>query len=510
MTMIRKFLYVFLLSYGPMLYSASDQALSQQITVPLMKCGELKDLRLPDVDFKTVEHREASEKGKMSFCRVVGVIGTEINFELLLPDQWNGRFVMGGGGGFVGEILNNERGRVDEGYATAGTDTGHKGSGIKADWAYNNLERQVNFGHLAVHRTAEVSKTIQYHYYGVDPQYSYFLGCSRGGGQAMMEAQRYPGDFDGIVAGAPAFTWPAIGAEFIQNMQYLYPMPGMLTEPVVTRENLKLLQQLVLDQCDEMDGVKDGILNDPRECSFDLDFLPVCPDDEPSEDCFTLVQIEAIRAIYAGVMDTKGEIYPGFPFGGEDELWGWHNWIVGPNAGTANLNFPSLQYGFGTELFKYLVFNDPDWDYLNYDFTDFEKDTRLAASNLNATKTDYTTFRDLGGRMIIFHGWSDAALSALSTIEHYEAVKESDPEADRYLRLFMLPGVLHCGGGPGPDQVDWLKLIREWVENGKVPERVVMSKIINGKTIMTRPVFPYPKKAIYDGKGDPDVESSYR
>ncbi len=493
-----------------LLFASGRQSFAQQATIPCLACGELKSLQLPDVDLIKVERQEVTENEKMPFCRVLGTIGTEINFELLLPDKWNGRFVMGGGGGFVGEIQNNERRRIQEGYATVGTDTGHKGSGIQADWAYNNLERQVNFGHAAVHRTVEVSKVIQYYYYGSNPEYSYFLGCSRGGGQAMMEAQRYPEDFDGIVAGAPAFTWPAIGAEFIQNMQYLYPMPDMLDNPVVTRENLKLLQQLILYQCDEKDGVKDGILNDPRECSFDLDFLPVCPDDESSDDCFTLIQVEAIRAIYTGITNQNGEIYPGFPLGGEDELWGWYNWIVGPFEGSADMKFPCLQYGFGTEMFKYLVFNDPDWDYLSYDFTNFEKDTELAASNLNATSTDYATFRDHNGKLIIFHGWSDAALSALSTIEHYEAVKKADPKADAYLRLFLLPGVLHCGGGPGPDQADWLKIIRDWVENGKAPERVVMTKTINGKKVMTRPVFPYPRKAVYDGQGDPDTEGSYR
>jgi hypothetical protein len=507
--MIRKSIFAYVLIFYSLGFTASSQVTATQAVVPVMTIQELKKLRLPDVDIKTVEHQDVTDKGKMSFCRVVGVIGIEINFELLLPDQWNGRFVMGGGGGFVGEVQNNERGRVHEGYATVGTDTGHKGSGIKADWAYNNLERQVNFGHLAVHRTAEVAKAILYHFYGTDSAYSYFLGCSRGGGQAMMEAQRYPDDFDGIVAGAPAFTWPAVGAEFIQNMQYLYPISGKLSEPVVTRDNLKLLQQLILDQCDEMDGIGDGILNDPRECSFDLDFLPVCPDDHPSEDCFTRIQIEAIRAIYAGPASIQGEIYPGFPFGGENELWGWYNWITGPFTGSGNMNFPSLQFGFGTEIFKYLVFNDTDWDYLKYDFTNFEKDTQLTASNLNAAATDYKKFRDLGGKMIIYHGWSDAALSALSTIEHYESVLEMDPSADAYLRLFLLPGVLHCGGGPGPDYTDWLKIIRNWVENGKAPDRIIMSKITNGETVKTRPVFPYPRKAIYDGKGNPDVESSF-
>jgi feruloyl esterase len=482
----------------------------QQTIKPCMSCDEAINIKFPDVRIISVEKVNEEGENKKSYCRVLGVIGREINFEILLPETWNGRFVMGGGGGFVGSIQNAAAEKVHEGFATAGTDTGHQGPGIRADWAYNNLERQVNFGHAAVHRTAVVSEAIQSAYYGSPPDYSYFVGCSRGGGQAMMEAQRYPEDFDGIVAGAPAFNWPQLGAEFIQNMQYLYPMPGMSDMPVVTKANLKLLENLILDQCDVQDGVRDGILNDPRECTFDLDFLPECPGDEPSDDCFTLIQIEALRAVYTGASGKHGEIYPGFPFGGENDPWGWHNWIVGPNPGTAEFNFPSLQFGFGTEIFKYLVFNDPEWDYLSYDFTNFEKDTRLAASNLNATSTNYSSFRDQGGKMIIYHGWSDAALSALSTIDHFEKVKKADPEAEEYLRLFLLPGVLHCGGGPGPDRADWLSIIMEWVENGNAPERVVMKKVTEGKTLLSRPVFPYPRKAVYDGQGDPDLESSYR
>ncbi|MCK5279021.1 MAG: tannase/feruloyl esterase family alpha/beta hydrolase, partial [Cyclobacteriaceae bacterium] len=433
----------------------------------------------------------------------------EINFELLLPMDWNSRFVMGGGGGFVGSVQNMAGSSVKDGYATAGTDTGHKGSGIKADWALNNMERQVNFGHLAVHRTALVSKEIIRQFYCSTPEYSYFIGCSRGGGQAMMEAQRYPEDFDGIVTGAPAFNWPAIGAEFIQNSKIIYPDPSNLKEPVITLANLKLLQNIILTHCDDIDGVKDQILNDPRDCNFDFDLLPKCPENTIGEDCFTEAQIDAIKVVYAGVTDQGMEIYPGFPLGGENEPGGWQAWIVGPNQGTMELNFPSLHFGFGTEMFKYLVFNNPEWDYSTYNFSNFLEETKYASSYLDATSTDYNGLKNRGGKMIIYHGWNDPALSALATIEHYNSAKEKDGEIGEYIRLFLLPGVLHCGGGPGPGQADWIELVRNWVEKGIAPERVVVSKKKDGKETMTRPVFPYPKKAVYDGKGDPDKESSF-
>jgi len=491
---------LFLLSYT----LAAQESLDTDDSA-CIACEELLDLRFPEVVI--TEATMISEK--TSYCKLLGTIGKEINFELLLPGDWNGRFFMGGGGGFVGSIANGARWSVHNGYATSGTDTGHKGPGLKADWALDNMERQINFGHLAIHRTALVSKAIIERYYCQTPEYSYFMGCSRGGGQAMMEAQRYPEDFDGIIVGAPAFSWPAIAAEFIQNIQAIYPDPDKL-EPVITRQNLSLLQAAVLDQCDELDGIRDSILNDPTACDFDFSILPICPDDVIGEECFTTRQLTAIQTVYNGIASDLGEIYPGFPLGGENEPEGWMPWITGPNEGSMELGFPSLQFGFGTEMFKYLIFQDPDWDYSTYDFSDFFKETRYASFYLDATSTDYSEFKKRNGKMIIYHGWNDPALSAYTTIEHYKELGERDPAISDYVRLFMLPGVLHCSRGPGPDKADWIGLLRDWVENGNAPDRVIMSKVRDGQVEMTRPVFPYPRKAVYEGKGDPNLESSFK
>jgi feruloyl esterase len=473
---------------------------------PCTPCEKIKNIRLPDVIISQIEQIQEPAP----HCKISGIIGSEINFELLLPNIWNSRFTMGGGGGFVGSVQNMARSSISKGYASAGTDTGHQSNGLKADWAFNNMERQVNFGHLAVHRTVVTSKEIIRKYYCSDIAYSYFIGCSRGGGQAMMEAQRYPEDFDGIVAGAPAFNWPAIGAEFVQNIQAIYPNPEQLHDPVITLSNLKLLHNIVLAQCDALDGLEDQILNDPTNCDLDFNALPKCPDNSPSSDCFTSNQIEAIRIVYSGVSDEHKEIYPGFPQGGENEPGGWQPWITGPDERTMALNFPSLQFGFGTEMFKYLIFQDSTWDYSSYDFSNFLTTTQYASSYLDATSTDYGEFKQSGSKMIIYHGWNDPALSAFATINHYNQVKNGDPNVKDYLRLFLLPGVLHCGGGPGPSDVDWIELARNWVENGTAPDRVVLSKIDEEKVIMTRPVFPYPEKAIYDGNGDPNMDSSFR
>lgn len=467
-------------------------------------CEELLELELPDV---AILEASAGDE-PVAHCRVLGRISKEINFELLLPHQWNGRFAMGGGGGFVGSIQNSARWSVGQGYATSGTDTGHQGPGLKGDWALHNMERQINFGRLAIHRTAVVSKAIITDYYCSYPLKSFFMGCSRGGGQGMIEAQLYPEDFDGILAAAPVLDWPATAAEFIQNVKILFPDPGNL-ESIISPEEIAIFQASVYDQCDALDGVEDYILNDPRDCEFDFSKLPACADEQDAETCFTRVEVDACKKILGGASNKNGQIYPGFPVGCEGEPGAWKEWITGPNAGSMELGYPSLHYAYGIEFFKYLVFQDPEWDFRAYDFDNFEKDTRYAASYLNATSTDYSDFKERGGKLLVYHGWNDHALSAYTMIDHYKAVKKLNPDVEEFMRLYLLPGVLHCAGGTGPSEADWLEILRVWVEDDTAPERVVVSKKLDDDRTMTRPVFPYPKKAVYDGKGDPNEQVSF-
>jgi feruloyl esterase len=505
---------IVLLIFTSCLTSAFAQSDEEIIVNTCIPCSEIRDLRLPNVVILeatevNIESSDSEITGR-AHCKILGRIDKEINFELLLPLEWNGRFAMGGGGGFVGSIQNMMAHSINLGFATAGTDTGHQGHGLKADWALNNMERQLNFGHAAIHKTAEVSKVLIFNFYCADPEYSYFLGCSRGGGQGMMEAQRYPEDFDGIVSMAPAFDWPAIAAEFIQNSKALYPDPENLNEPLLTKDNQKLLQEAVLEACDAVDGLKDGIITDPRDCDFDPEDLPKCAGSNSESGCFTEEQIRTIKTIYAGVTVEDRKVYPGFPLGGENRGEGWNSWIVGPEPSLKSLGFPSLQFGFGTEMFKYLVYNDPEWDYSTYNYENFWKDTEYAASYLNATNPDYSAFKNSGGKILFTHGWEDPALSALATIDHFENILGIHPDADAFTKLYLLPGVLHCDGGPGPSDVDWLTIIRNWVENGEAPGRIIANKVVNDKVVLSRPVFPYPRKAVYDGQGDPNLESSFK
>jgi hypothetical protein len=362
------------------------------------------------------------------------------------------------------------------------------------------LEAQLDFGYLAVHRTAETAKALIRAYYRADAAYDYFVGCSRGGGQAMMEAQRYPKDFDGIVAGAPAFNWPGIAATMVTIAKALYPDPAHLDSTVLTKDALEKLRDAIIEQCDAQDGLKDGVVQNPPSVHFDLAKVPGLTD----------AQRKAIQAIYQGARSDKGSIYPGFTPGSECDPNQWIAWLVGPVPSLLPKDHtPDLTFAFGTQIFKYLVFNQPDWDYSNYDFSNFERDTRLAASFLNATSADLDGLKARNGKLIIWHGWADPALPPQGTADYYLQVQAHDPDAANYCRLFMIPGCLHCGGGPGASEVDWLTVISDWVEHQKAPDRLIASKHENGKTAMTRPLYPYPRSASYRGSGDPNSAESF-
>jgi feruloyl esterase len=462
-------------------------------------CAQLTSLRLPDIRISEAVAVPAAASGpiRAAHCRVNGVIGTEIRFTLLLPDNWNQKFFMGGGGGFVGSIQNTAISTVNDGYATVGTDTGHQGAGTDASWAHNNLERQVNFGYLAVHRTAEAAKAIVASYYGSRPTRNYFQGCSRGGGQALMEAQRFPEDFDGIISGAPAYDWTGIAATMIRNMQALFPDSRNTGTLLLTPETLKTVESRIVEACDRRDGVTDGVIDDPRQCSFDVNTLPLSD-----------AQKNALKVIYAPTTNRDGELYPGQPFGGEGQGAGWPTWITGTKPAPAG-QAPSLRYAFGTGIAKYLVFHDPNWDYSKYDFANWKQDSALAATFLNATNPDLSPFSKRGGKLILWHGWADPALSPLASIRYHEQVYARDPNAASYFRTFLMPGVLHCSGGAGPDTVDWARTISDWVENGKAPDRVIAAKVASGAVTRSRPLCPYPQKAVYNGTGSTDDERNF-
>ena len=462
-------------------------------------CADLASFMLQDVRIKTTERVDAGTP----HCKVAGVIEKEINFELLLPDDWNGRFMMGGGGAYVGSIQNQALaygsgpGALERGYATVGTDTGHVSSMVDGSWALNNVERQENFGHRAVHLTAVTAKAIIERYYARAPEYSYFVGCSRGGGQAMMETQRYPEDFDGLVAGAPAYDWTGFRGGQIRTLQTM--LPDGDTKGVLTDANLELLGTAIIAACDARDGVADGILTDPRDCPFEPDDLRRC-EGSARADCVTTKQLAAIKAIYDAPTIDGRRIFAGFPYGGEHHPRGWAAWMVGL----------SPSFAFAIDFYQNFVFSDPHWDYTRYDFANWKQDVAKVSAMLDATSTDLSEFKKRDGKIIFWTGWSDHLITALGTVDYYDKLTAADPDAHEYSRLYMLPGMFHCAGGPAPDRADWLEAIRAWVEDGKAPERLVSLQLDeSGGTARTRPICPYPQIASYRGKGDPDDEASF-
>ncbi|MEP6495974.1 MAG: tannase/feruloyl esterase family alpha/beta hydrolase [bacterium] len=449
-------------------------------------------------------------RGERPHCSIAATIDAETHIVALLPDDWNGRFLMGGAGGFVGAVENQSGSTVHQGYATVGTDAGHSASSGSAAWALHNDTRITDYGYRAVHRTAEVTKLLIAAYYGRPPEHSYFIGCSNGGREALMEAQRYPADFDGIVAIAPAYNFLAIATSFVRNSQTQYPT-GDFNAPVVTPAVLKLLAAKVAEVCDAIDGVRDGTLENPEACKFTLASLPACPNDAAANSCVTRAQRAALST-FTSPLAAGAVRYPGQPFGDEADPNSWNTWITGPVPGVGDAaggTPPMVQGIFGTEFFKYLVYGDSAWRYPGYDLARAARDGAKVDAIVSATNPDLSAFRARGGKLLLAHGWSDPALNARSTIEYFKAVQARTPQASSFTRLFMMPGVLHCGGGSGCDEVDWAGTIRRWVETGEAPSTIVARKERGTQVVRTHPLCAYPMTARYNGTGRTDDAAAF-
>ena len=450
-----------------------------------------------------------------SYCRVEAMLtpipGSEIRIEVWMPpkDVWNGKYIGSGNAGYAGDFASPYifmGGAVARGYAAAGTDTGHRGAGMGegadagAGWALGQPEKLKDYGHRANHLTAAAAKTLIKAYYGKPTQYSYFQGCSNGGREALQEAQRYPDDYDGIIAGAPANAWTSLIAGFAWNAKAVLKAGG------IPADKLTVVQDAVLKQCDALDGVKDGVLEDPRLCKFDPASVQCKVGD--AAGCLTAAQVQAVRKIYQGPRNakTKAQIFPGFPAGSEAVQW--DQWVTG----TA-----SKHEFFSTEFFRNIVFEKPDWD---FSMLDFERDVALgkvkAGPILDASNPDLAPFHKRGGKLILWHGWADAALTPLGSIQYYENVRSrlGAKTTGELMRFYLAPGMAHCLGGPGPNDFDMLHELEQWVEHKKAPDVVIASKYATdyarllgfppGEALRTRPLCPYPKTAKWKGSGSTD------
>lgn len=427
-------------------------------------------------------------------CRVVITItpapDSDIKAELWLPlaGEWNGKFLAAGNGGFGGSFNYYAMPEMlREGYATASTDTGHQGPG--AMFALGHPEKVVDFAYRAVHEMTVQAKAVIRAHYGRGPRLSYWSGCSTGGRQGLMAAQRYPEDYDGIIASAPALAQIRLSAWRLAILSAVRKDPAR----AVPQSKLDMLNRAVLAACDRLDGVRDGFLSDPAKCYFDPGEL-LCRGADGG-DCLTAPQLESVRMAYSPLRKTNGEvIYPGLVPGGES---GWDLLLPVPE------NAP---LGMDAALFRIIAHQNPAWDWRTFDAG---KDTTLAlerAGFIEAANPDLSAFKARGGKLLIFHGWSDGgsggAISPLSAIDYFSSVlAKMGPEQDAWLRLFLVPGMGHCGGGPGPNQFNSLAALERWREQEKAPDRIVASRVADNRVKMTRPLCPYPKIAVYAGHG---------
>jgi feruloyl esterase len=453
------------------------------------------------------------------FCRVVlraaPSSDSDIRIEVWMPSaKWNQKFRGQGNGGFAGEINYSLMAlAVSQGYATGGTDTGHAGQSTDASWALDHPQKIIDFGYRAIHEMTAAAKTVIDSYYGKAPSRSYFASCSDGGREALMEAQRFPADYDGILAGAPAYAWTNLVASGMHKVQALLADPASY----IPAAKLPAISAAVLASCDAADGVKDGILNDPMSCHFDPDKL-LCGGAD-SDSCLTQAQVKTLKTIYAPTSDSTGkEIYPGSLPGGELGPGGWSTWILGNEPGK------SLGVAFGIGYFADMVYDDPRWNYKTFTVDDGLKEAiEKTGAALNATDPNLKAFAGHGGKLILYHGWNDPAISPLGTLDYFDQASTTNSDAQAFMRLFMVPGMQHCYGGPGPSsfgQFGWrpgtgpedsahdlYRALEQWVEQGSAPEQVIAARIdIDEKTgpriTMTRPLCAYPKQAKYKGSGD--------
>ena len=476
----------------------------------------------------------SSYTGLPSFCRVRGVStpvpGSEIGFEVWLPraKDWSRRLHMVGNGAYSSRIYYAQMAaRIRAGDVAVGTDTGHQGSELT--FAIDHPERIIDFAHRAVHESVLAAKELTKTFYGNMPTYSYFSGCSTGGYQALMAAQRHPRDFDGIIAGDPGNNRSNLNLAFLWNYLSNHPH-GDDQHQIIPNEKLLVINRAVVASCDRLDGVADGVINDPHRCHFDLQSL-LCPKGD-APNCLTHAQIDAVTRMYAGPKDARSgqPIYPGYTFGSEgvvanegesDALPGWSAYWSNPRQPTE----PDR-----ADFFKYWVFHDPHWDWWKFNWgSDIDMIDHTVGTVFNATSSDLHEFQSNHGKLIMFMGWADPVGAADEAINYYDSVEaqesgstpaERRKQTEAFLRLYMVPGMAHCAGGPGATHFstatrdseppvsdarhDMAIALENWVERGIAPQALIATRFDNERgtdrrVLFQRPLCVYPQVAQYRG-----------
>ena len=467
---------------------------------PRLTCGHLRTLSGGEMTVIAAQSVAASEAAP-AFCRVTGVIAPEIQFEVALPSTWNRRLYMRGNGGFAGESLEapprvtQRNAALRHGFVAVQTNTGHDAEAEPlATFASASLQKRIDYAFRAVHVTVEAAKRLTQAYYDRPVAFSYWDGCSTGGRQGLMSAQRFPGDFDGIVTGAPVLNFTDTVISFLWNAKALAAAP-------LSADKVKLVADVVERKC----GGPDGLLDDPRRCDFDpARDLPACASGADRADCFTRDQVATLKAIYGGVVRGGTPYFPGTPVGAEKAgkpflpgpslVSGWDQWLITSSGKTR-------QVLYSESFMRHMVLGKPDPAYGLSSF-DFDKDpAKMDAIRalLDTRNPDLSEFRQRGGKLLMYWGWADTALTPYMGIDYHERVTAAmGPTTPDFFRLFMVPGMFHCRGGFGPERFDALTPLINWVEAGRAPDRIVASQTDGDMITRTRPLCAYPQVARYE------------
>jgi len=457
-------------------------------------------------------------------CRVRGYVMPNVGFTILLPASgWNHKFLEVGCGGYCGDVYIEQcMDAVRTGYTCIASDMGHSSTYYDGKWAYNNLQAKVDFGYRATHVTALAGKAITERFYAQPPEKAYYMGCSTGGRQGMVEAQRFPWDFDGIIAGSVNI---GMEDELMELLWDSLQIRGSDGQYILNKKDLQLIHDAAVTKCDMDDNVKDGIIGNPRACQFDPAEL-LCTGERPTA-CLSARQIDAVRNIYAGPMTSKGvRISTGGPMPGSE--LSWIDWLLPSETSQAISPNDSMTEIFTREWFRYLAFvpdPGPAWKPTDFDFDREYKRFMNLESLYSDSNPDLRKFKQAGGKLIVWGGWNDPDATPRGIIDYYETAEKTmggRQATQDFFRLFLVPGMSHCGMGEGPFAIDYLHYLEEWVEKGESPDVLIGRESIRhlfaqkseikpapSAAKHTRPVYPFPAWTRYKGAGNPNDAASY-
>jgi len=432
-----------------------------------------------------------------AFCRVAATLtptsDSDIKVEVWMPvSDWNQKLQAVGNGGWAGSISYGAMAAaLAKGYATVSTDTGHSTPG--ASFAMNHPEKLIDYGHRAVHEMTVEVKAIVAAFYGGGPKLSLWNGCSTGGRQGVIEASKYPADYDAIIAGATPVTSPQLHGVRLQFNRMVHRTPDSYIPP----EKYPAIHEAALKACDGLDGVKDGILDQPDRCSFDPVVIQCTGDDGPA--CLTPAQVETARAIYGPVKNPKSGATLSFPMLHPGSELGWAT-LAGPQP-----------YAIAAEAFRYVVFKDATWEPASFDPSSDIARLEREAVGMEPPSPNLKPFFSHGGKLLLYHGWADQQVAPLNSITYFDAVLNASgtDAAGKSLALYLVPGMGHCQGGAGTDTFDKVTAMEEWIRTGAAPAQILASHRTAGVTDRTRPLCQYPQVAKYKGSGSTDDASNF-